>query len=30
MSGVKGMMFTFDDFEQGVKTFGEKVRPLLG
>ncbi|KQS66550.1 pyrimidine utilization protein A [Modestobacter sp. Leaf380] len=30
MPGVKGMMFTFDDFEKGVKTFGEKVRPLLG
>jgi len=27
---VKGMMFTFDDFEKGVKDFGEKVRPLLG
>jgi pyrimidine oxygenase len=30
MPGVKGMMFTFDDFERGVKDFGEKVRPLLG
>ncbi|WP_243789724.1 pyrimidine utilization protein A [Saccharopolyspora gloriosae] len=28
--GVTGMMFTFDDFEQGVHDFGEKVRPLLG
>lgn len=28
--GVKGMMFTFDDFEGGVRDFGEKVRPLLG
>ncbi|MCW2583131.1 MAG: pyrimidine monooxygenase [Klenkia sp.] len=30
MQGVKGMMFTFDDVEQGVQTFGEKVKPLLG
>jgi pyrimidine oxygenase len=30
MPGVKGMMFTFDDFEQGVHDFGEKVMPLVG
>lgn len=30
MPGVKGMMFTFDDFETGVRDFGEKVRPLMG
>ncbi|GAA4553111.1 pyrimidine utilization protein A [Pseudonocardia xishanensis] len=30
MPGVKGMMFTFDDFEQGVHDFGTKVMPLLG
>ena len=30
MPGVKGMMFTFDDFEQGVHDFGTKVKPLLG
>jgi pyrimidine oxygenase len=28
--GVKGMMFTFDDYETGVRDFGEKVKPLLG
>jgi pyrimidine oxygenase len=28
--GVKGMMFTFDDFERGVRDFGERVKPLLG
>ncbi|GAA1388949.1 pyrimidine utilization protein A [Pseudonocardia kongjuensis] len=30
MPGVKGMMFTFDDFEQGVHDFGTRVKPLLG
>jgi pyrimidine oxygenase len=30
MPGVKGMMFTFDDFVQGVHDFGTKVKPLLG
>jgi pyrimidine oxygenase len=30
MPGVEGMMFTFDDFEQGVHDFGTKVKPLLG
>ncbi len=30
MPGVKGMMFTFDDFEKGVREFGEKVMPLTG
>ena len=30
MPGVRGMMFTFDEFERGVRDFGEKVRPLLG
>jgi pyrimidine oxygenase len=30
MPGVAGMMFTFDDFEQGVHDFGTKVKPLLG
>jgi pyrimidine oxygenase len=30
MPGVKGLMFTFDHFEQGVRDFGEKVKPLLG
>ena len=30
MSGVKGMMFTFDDFVKGTHEFGTKVMPLLG
>jgi pyrimidine oxygenase len=30
MPGVEGMMFVFDDFEQGVHDFGTKVKPLLG
>jgi pyrimidine oxygenase len=30
MPGVKGMMFTFDDFEKGVHEFGTRVKPLLG
>jgi pyrimidine oxygenase len=30
MPGVQGMMFTFDDFEQGVHDFGTRVKPLLG
>ena len=30
MPGVKGMMFTFDDFEKGVHDFGTRVKPLLG
>jgi pyrimidine oxygenase len=30
MPGVKGMMFTFDDFGQGVHNFGTRVMPLLG
>jgi pyrimidine oxygenase len=30
MPGVKGMMFTFDDFEKGVHDFGTRVMPLLG
>jgi pyrimidine oxygenase len=30
MPGVKGMMFTFDDFEKGVHEFGTRVMPLLG
>jgi pyrimidine oxygenase len=30
MPGVKGMMFTFDDFVQGVHNFGTRVMPLLG
>ena len=30
MPGVRGVMFTFDEFEKGVHDFGQKVRPLLG
>lgn len=30
MDGVKGMMLCFDDYTTGVRTFGEKVKPLLG
>lgn len=29
IAGVKGIMFTFDDFEWGVRAFGERVMPLL-
>jgi pyrimidine oxygenase len=29
IAGVKGIMFTVDDFEWGVKAFGERVMPLL-
>jgi pyrimidine oxygenase len=30
MPGVKGLMFTFDDFVKGVHDFGTRVMPLLG
>ena len=27
--GTKGIMLTFDDFIEGMKTFGKKVQPLM-
>lgn len=27
--GTQGVMLTFDDFVQGVETFGEKIQPLM-
>jgi pyrimidine oxygenase len=27
--GTKGIMLTFDDFVEGIKTFGEKIQPLM-
>ncbi|MEE4451627.1 pyrimidine utilization protein A [Novosphingobium resinovorum] len=27
--GTKGIMLTFDDFQQGLEDFGEKVQPLM-
>jgi pyrimidine oxygenase len=27
--GTKGIMLTFDDFEQGLEDFGQKVQPLM-
>lgn len=27
--GTKGIMLTFDDFEQGLVDFGEKIQPLM-
>ncbi len=29
LEGVKGIMLTFDDFVQGVDTFGTKIQPLM-
>ena len=29
MPGVKGIMLTFDDFIEGLDTFGQKVQPLM-
>lgn len=27
--GTKGIMLTFDDFEQGIEDFGQKIQPLM-
>ena len=29
MPGVKGIMLTFDDFLEGLDTFGERIQPLM-
>ena len=29
LDGVKGIMMTFDDFVEGIDTFGEKIQPLM-
>jgi len=29
MPGVKGIMLTFDDFLEGLDTFGQRVQPLM-
>lgn len=29
VEGTKGIMLTFDDFQNGLEAFGEKIQPLM-